>query len=84
MAVPETSVYKYAGPVFCQYYVRGTWQLFDIDPVPVSQAVKSLPQHYFRLRVLGPDVRHAIVPLLWSHVVWHIFVIIYYGRYIGF
>lgn len=84
MTVPETSVHKYAGPVFCQYYVRGTWQPFDIDSVPVPQAVESLSQQDFRFRVPGPDMRHAVVPLLRSHVVWHIFVIIYYGRYIGF
>ena len=64
MAVPETSVYKYAGPVFRQNDVRSTGKLSDIDPVPVPLTVEYLPKQYFRLRILGPDVRHTIVPLL--------------------
>lgn len=66
MAVPETAVHEYAGPVLGQYDVRSAGKLSDIDPVPVPKAVEFLPQQNFRLRVPGPDMRHAVMPLLFG------------------
>jgi len=64
MTMPETPVYEYAGPIFCQYNVRPPIKPFQIDAVPISKSEQFPPQSDFRFGVLRPDVRHTCVTLL--------------------
>lgn len=69
--MPEAPVYKYAGPVLRQHHIRTTRQLLHVDAEAESRSVEILTHKHLGPRVLGPDVGHAVVPMLGSHFVGH-------------
>ena len=64
MSMPEAAVHENARSVFPQYQVWMSWQPLMIEPVSESPTPQSLAHNHFRLRILRPDRRHVVVPLL--------------------
>ena len=70
VAVPETAVNKTT--VLGQNDVGLSWKILDVEPVPETAMPQELTHHVFRFCVFGPDMRHAVMPLLGHHYVRHI------------
>ena len=69
--MPETAVDEDASVILRKHNIRTARQLLHMDAVTESGSVEILTHKYLGPRVLGPDMRHAIVPLLRCHRVRH-------------
>lgn len=63
MAVPEAAMNEYNSIVFWKYDIRFTWQLFLVQPEPVSLPVKITPNQKLRLSILTTDPAHVVTAL---------------------
>ena len=71
VSMPEAPVHEDACPVLRQHHIRTSRQLLHVDAESESRSVEILTHKHLGPRVLGPDMRHAVVPLLGSHFVGH-------------
>ena len=71
VSMPEAPVHEDACPVLRQHHIRTSRQLLHVDAEAESRSVEILTHKHLGPRVLGPDMRHAVVPLLGSHFVGH-------------
>ena len=60
--MPETSIYKDAGPVLPQYQVRMSGQPLVVQTITESPTPQPFAHNHLRLRVLRPNRRHIGVP----------------------
>ena len=72
MAVPEAAVDEDDGAVLGQDEVGGAGETLVIEPVPVALVPQCVPDSPLRTGVLGVDLRHYLVSLLWGHSVRHV------------
>ena len=77
MAVPETSVYKYDGPVFWQDDIRLSRELLDVEPETQASCMQGFSDQEFRSSVLALDVRHHAASGLFANNVSHFFISTY-------
>ena len=72
VAVPEAAVDEDDGAVLGQDEVGGAGEAAVIEPVPVAFVPQCVPDSPLRTGVLGVDLRHYLVSLLWGHSVRHV------------
>ena len=72
MPVPETSIYKYCGPVFLEDNVGRAGQFLYIKSISEPTGKQKLAHKELRFCILAPYALHALAPLLGIHSVCHI------------
>ena len=70
--MPKTSVDKNDRAEPTYHYVWLTRQTLHMQTIPEAMRIKIFPNPQFGLGILGMNVAHALVALLWGHLVWHI------------
>lgn len=75
MAMPEATVNEDDGLIFRQNNVGLPWEVFGMKSVTVTMMPECLTYKLFRLYVFGPNMRHAVMPLLGRHYIRHIFIL---------
>lgn len=85
--MPEAAVDKDARPVLRQHHIRTPRQLLYMNAEAEPLRMEIPAHRHLRPRVLGPDMRHAIVPLLRCHRVGHggiVLDVVIISKYSGF
>lgn len=72
VAVPEAAVDEDDCAILGQDEIGGAGEAFVIDPVAVPLVPQCVPDCPLRTGVLGVDLRHYLVSLLWGHSVRHV------------
>ena len=56
--MPETSMNKYGGPVFCKNNVRLAWKMLAMKAKPEAERKQTLPYYHFGFCVFATDTCH--------------------------
>lgn len=71
VAVPEAAVDENDGVIFPQHDVRTARQVFPVQGIAKPPCMQESARNHLRTRVHAPNPRHAIMPLLFCHLVRH-------------
>ena len=75
VAMPKTAIYVYNRVIAVKHNVGRAWQTPHVQAIAVAMSPQPPAHNHFWLGVGTAYVAHAIVPLLWSHLVRHGFAV---------